>query len=326
MRQPKIVVTDLDFADTSFEREMVEAAGLAFAAFQDRDADAIIRNAADADAIITSYGDFCPRVFEALGGRLRAVSRTGIGYDNVDVASATAHGVGVCVVPGYGTEVVSDHAIALALAVLRRVNELDADMRAGRWGHEPRRPLGQAWGRTFGVIGMGEIGRATARKAAGLGFRVVCASRSLTPGRRTPEGYEALALDDLLAVSDVVSLHTALVPQTRHLLGEARLALMKPGAIVVNTSRGAVVDTVALARALQEGRLWGAGIDVFEQEPLPADHPLLRAPHTVLTPHAAYWSEESGHELRTRATQAAIDAALGRLPADCLNPEAMRAL
>lgn len=320
---PKIVITDIDFEDTALEEALVGEAGLEITRFQDRTPEGIIKNAADADGIITSYGDFTPEVFEALP-RLKVVSRTGVGFDSIDVPSATAHGVAVCTVPGYGTEVVSDHAIALAMACLRRINELDRDIKAGVWDFARTRPLGQCAGRIFGVVGMGEIGRATAKKAAGLGFKVVCWSRSLKPGRRTPEGYDILDYEELLRTSDVVSFNCALAPQTRHMLDEERIALMKPTAVVVNTSRGPVIDTLALARALEEGRLWGAGIDVFESEPVDPGHPLLHAPHTVLSAHAAYWSEESARELRTRCATAAIDVVLGRTPADCLNPEALK--
>lgn len=318
----RIVISDIDFEDTGFEQGLIEGAGLEFARFQDRTPQGIVRNAAGAQGVITSYGDYTREVFEALP-QLRVVSRTGVGFDSIDVAAATEHGVAVCNVPGYGTEVVSDHAIALAMACLRRINELDSDLKAGVWDFARARPLGQCAGRTFGVVGMGEIGRAVAKKASGLGFRVVCWSRSLKPGRRTPEGYDILDYEELLKVSDVVSFNCALAPQTRHMLDEARIALMKPTAVVVNTSRGPVIDTVALARALEEGRLWGAGIDVFETEPVSPDHPLLRAPHTVLSAHAAYWSEESARELRRRAAQAAIDVVCGRRPADCLNPEVL---
>lgn len=319
---PKVVITESDFEEQDIEKRMVADAGMEISVFHSREADDIIRNAADADGIITSYGDFPRKVFEALP-QLKVVSRTGVGYDSIDLAAATDHGVAVCTHPGYGTEVVSDHAITLAMDVLRRTNELDADMRRGIWNHHARRPLGQAYGRTFGVVGMGEIGRAVARKAAGLGFKVICSSRSLKPERRTPEGYEIYELDLLLELSDVVSFHCALTPETHHLLDEKRIRRMKPGAVVVNTSRGPIIDTVALARALEAGMLWGAGLDVFEEEPLNRDHPILLAPHTVLTPHAAYWSEESGLELRTRTTQAVIDILQGRKPADCLNPEVL---
>ncbi|MDO4891472.1 MAG: C-terminal binding protein [Coriobacteriaceae bacterium] len=318
----KVVITDSDFEEQDIERHLIAEAGMELAIFRNRDADAIIENAADADGIITSYGDFPRKVFKALP-RLKVVSRTGVGYDSIDLQAATDYGVAVCTHPGYGTEVVSDHAITLAMDVLRRTNELDADMRAGIWNHHARRPLGQAYGRTFGVVGMGEIGRAVARKAAGLGFKVICTSRSLKPGRRTPEGYDIYELDVLLSMVDVVSFHCALTPQTHHLLDEKRLRMMKPGAVVVNTSRGPIIDTVALARALEAGKLWGAGLDVFESEPLDRSHPILLAPHTVLTPHAAYWSEESGEELRTRTTRAVIDILSGRKPMDCLNPEVL---
>lgn len=323
----KIAIVDSDFPDQDVERALVEGAGIELAVFEDRSPAGVMRNAADADGIITSYAQVNAQVLARLGvaggGRLRVVAKTGVGYDNIDAAAASAAGVAVCNVPGYATEVVSDHAIALALCCLRRLNEMDAEMRRGVWDFASHRPLGQVRGRTFGVVGMGDIGRATARKAAGLGFRVVCWSRSLVPGRLTPEGYEVRALNDLLRESDVVSVHVALTPQTRHLIDAERLALMRPGAVLVNTARGAVVDTMALARALREGRLWGAGIDVFEEEPVAPNHPLLSAPHTVLTPHAAYWSEEAALELRRRCAQNCIDAVLGRRPADCVNPEVL---
>lgn len=319
---PKIVIVDLDFEDCEFERKMIETAGIELAVFEDRSAEGVIRNAHDADGIITSYADFPRKVFEQLPN-LKVVSRTGIGFDTIDVEAATEHGTAVCVVPGYGTEVVSDHAITLALSCLRRINETDADMRNGVWDYARHRPLGQVRGRTFGIIGMGEIGRAVARKANGLGFNVVCYSRSLKPGRRTPEGYDILSLEDLLKTADIVSLNCALTPDTHHLLNADTLRLMKPTAVVVNTARGPVIDTVALAEALCEGRLWGAGLDVYEGEPLDFSHPIMSAPHTVLTSHSAYWSEESGEELRTRTTQSCIDVVLGRKPADCLNPQVL---
>lgn len=314
----KIAIVDSDFEDACIEERMAYEAGMDIALFQDPSPEGIISNAQDADGIVTSYGRFSERVFEALPN-LRVVSRTGVGFDSIDINAATDHGVAVCNVPGYGTEVVSDHAIALTLDVLRRTNELDAALRRGVWPYGSHRPLGQVHGRVFGVVGMGEIGRATARKANGLGFQVICTSRSLKPGRRTPEGYDIVTYDELLQRADVVSFHTALTDDTRHLLDAEHLALMKNTAVVVNTSRGAVIDTAALATALKADRLWGAGLDVFEEEPVGMDHPLFSAPHTVLTPHVAYWSEESGVELRTRAMQAVIDVLSGNRPLDCLN-------
>lgn len=322
-----IVMADFDFGDCDFERKMVEAAGIQFKSFDDarnRTPAEIIEHLRGADGAITSYGRFTAEVFQALP-QLKVVSKTGTGVDNIDVTAATADGCAVCNVPAYGTEVVSDHAIALALACLRRINEIDADMRAGIWDFHRRRPLGQAHGRTFGVVGYGNIGRAVARKARGLGFDVVVWDHKGTPGRLTPEDFPYVTLEDLLKTADVVSFHTALVPATHHLLNTDNLKLMKDDAIVVNTSRGAVIDNDAVAAALCAGKLWGAGIDVFEHEPVSPDAPIMHAPHTVLTSHAAYWSEESAVELRQRCTQNAIDVVLGRAPENCVNPEALPA-
>ena len=320
-----IVMTDNDFGDCSFEKQMVEAAGIDFVGYSElagREPAELIKHLQNADGAITSYGFYRAEVFEALP-QLKVVSKTGTGVDNIDVAAATANGTAVCNVPAYGTEVVSDHAIALTLAVLRRINEIDADMRQGIWDFRRRRPLGQVHGRTFGVVGYGNIGRAAARKARGLGFNVVVWDHKGTPGRFTPEDFPYVSFEDLLRTADVVSFHTALVPATHHLLNADNIKLMKDDAVVVNTSRGAVIDTDAVAAALQSGKLWGAGIDVFEHEPVSPDSPICQAPHTVLTSHAAYWSEESAVELRTRCTQNAIDVVLGRQPEACVIPEAL---
>ena len=165
---PKIVAVDTDFEDNNLEEAMARDAGIEFEITRGRTAQAVIDGLlkTGADAAVTSYAMFPREVFEACPN-LKAVSRTGVGYDEIDVEAATEHGVAVCNVPGYGTEVVSDHAIALALACLRRINEIDADMRAGIWDFHRRRPLGQVHGRTFGVVGYGNIGRAVARKARG---------------------------------------------------------------------------------------------------------------------------------------------------------------
>ena len=252
-----IVMADFDFDDCDFERKMVEAAGIQFKSFDDarnRTPAEIIEHLRGADGAITSYGRFTAEVFAALP-QLKVVSKTGTGVDNIDVAAATADGCAVCNVPGYGTEVVSDHAIALALACLRRINEIDADMRAGIWDFHRRRPLGQVHGRTFGVVGYGNIGRAVARKARGLGFNVVVWDHKGVPGRFTPEDFPYATLEELLKTADVISFHTALVPATHHLLNADNIKLMKDDAIVVNTSRGAVIDNDAVAAALCAGEL-----------------------------------------------------------------------
>jgi D-3-phosphoglycerate dehydrogenase len=323
----QIIVSDTDFGEYEYEKQTIEATGIAFRGFAGEYTRApkdIIKHLQNADGAITSYGSYTAEVFEACP-KLKVVAKTGTGVDNIDVEAATKAGCAVCNVVGYGTEVVSDHAIALAMDVLRRVSELSAAMHRGVWDFQQVRPLGQAAGRIFGVVGYGNIGKAAARKAAGLGFKVVVWDRSGIPGTRTAEGFECLSLDELLTHADVISFHTALTPETHHLLNADNICLLKDDATVVNTSRGAVIDTDAVAERLRAGKLWGAGIDVFEQEPVDPDSAICKAPHVTLTPHAAYWSEESIVELRRRATQNAINVVCGRRPENCVNPEVLEA-
>jgi D-3-phosphoglycerate dehydrogenase len=324
---PQIVVSDTDFGSFDFEQNMVEAAGINFAGFDapgGQEPRALIEHLAGAQGAITSYGQYTREVFESCPG-LACVCKTGTGYDNIDVEAATRSGCAVCNVPAYGTEVVSDHAIALALCVLRRVVETDRAMRAGKWNFTDFRPLGQARGRTFGVVGMGNIGRACARKAQALGFKVIAWNRPGTAGCAPMQNVEFVAFDELLARADVISFHTAYTSQTHHMLNAQNISLLKPGAVVVNTSRGKVIDTNALAQALFDGKLFGAGLDVFEEEPVDFSSAICKAPNTVLTPHSAYWSEESAAQLRQRCTQQAIDVVCGIAPESCVNPEALEA-
>lgn len=320
----KISIAVFDFDDCDIEAKLCAERGVKVEWLKDGEPEDVLRAAKGSDALITSYGPVTREIIEHLSPELKVISRTGVGVDNIDIQAATDNGVMVCNVPGYATEVVSDHAIALALASLRRIVELNDNLRKGIWKYGPVRPIGQCKGSTFGVIGMGAIGQAVARKAAGLGFDVICWSRSLEGKSEAPGGYRVVSLHELLRLSDVVSIHTALTSETHHLVNQETISLMKDGAILVNTSRGSVVDTMAVVEALEEGRLWGAALDVFENEPLDQGHPILNAPRAILTPHAAYWSEESGVELRTRACLTALEALEGAVPQDCLNPEAAK--
>lgn len=318
----RVAAIDFYLENGDLMRRLFAQAGLDLREADSRQGQDVAAAMRGAEGIITSYGDFSAPAINALDPTVKVISRTGVGYDNIDVDAATRRGIAVCYVPGYATEVVSTHAIALSLAVLRRINDADRNVREGKWSLGHLEPLGQIAGRTFGIVGFGAIGRETARKAAGLGFDVVVWSRSFERrgAAATPEGYPCLPLDDLLAASDVVSLHTALVPDTRNLIDRRRLGLMKTGAVLVNTARGGLVDAGALASALEEGQLFGAGLDVFPEEPLDTESPLATAPRTVLTPHAAYQSQEAVRELCERSVQAVIDVVQGRMPTDCLNP------
>jgi D-3-phosphoglycerate dehydrogenase len=217
-------------------------------------------------------------------------------------------------VPDYGTEDVSDHAVALALSLLRGIPQLDRRMRDGAYDIAAVKPLHRFRGRTFGVVGLGRIGVATARKAQALGFEIVAHDPVVKTVPEELPGAELLSLEDLLRRADVLSLHVPLVAATHHLINADTLSLMKPESVLVNTCRGGVVDTETLADAIERGQILGAALDVVEHEPLDPAHRLCSLPNVVLTPHVGWYSEESFTELKTRTAENAVAGALGRTP------------
>jgi len=228
---------------------------------------------------IRSSTRFTDSVFER-SPQLRLLSLWGTGTDNVDLAAAARHGVTVTNTPGVSATSIAEHSLALMLAVARGIPRLDAQTRAGAW---PRGQMTQMHGKTLGVIGLGAIGRKFARLGEAIGMRVIAWTMHPDPAL----GFTLVELDDLLRSSDVVSLHLRLSDQTRGFLGARELAMTKPGAILINTARGPIVDEAALLDALRSKRLAGAGLDVYETEPLPAGHAIGELPNVVLTPHSA---------------------------------------
>ncbi len=271
-----------------------------------------------ADAVLCSPDAFTAALLarpEAAG--LKILSRWGVGYDSIDLEAATRAGIVVAYTPGLLDEAVADYAMALLLSLARRVHETDAAMKRGEW-----RP---AWGcdlagSVLGIVGCGRIGRAVARRASGFGMRLLG-----TDPRPHPDlaslGVDPAPLEELLARSDFVTLHPALTPETRGMIGAEQLALMKPGALLINTARGAHVDEEALALALRRGALGGAALDVFRKEPLPPGHPLRDAPNLVLSPHQSACALDTGRRISALAAQAIVDCSRGRRPAHVVNPE-----
>jgi D-3-phosphoglycerate dehydrogenase len=218
---------------------------------------------------------------------------------------------------------VSDHALALILSLARGVTLLDRKVRSGSWTPTDARPLHRLRGRTLGLVGFGRIARALASKMAAIGFRIVTTD-PFVPGEVVREaGAEPMTLEELLTAADVVSIHAPLTAESRHLIGAAELSLMKPGALLVNTSRGPLVDLDALRAALAEDRLGGVGLDVLEVEPPAVDDPLLHRDDVIVTPHAAFYSEESLRELQRKAVEQVIEALAGRTPPYAVNADAV---
>jgi len=243
--------------------------------------DHLIERIAGAEIVISirSSTRFTENVFRNCPG-LRLVSLWGTGTDNVDLPSAARHGVTVTNTPGVSAFSIAEHALALMLAVARRIPHLDAGVRQGLW---PRGRAIQIYGKTLGIIGLGAVGRQFARLGAGIGMRVIAWTMHPDPAL----GFELVPLDELLRASDVVSLHLRLSDDTRGFLGKPQLDKMKPSALLINTARGPIVEEAALAEALATGLIAGAGLDVFDIEPLPAGHPFTRLENVVLTPHCA---------------------------------------
>ena len=244
----------------------------------------IIGRIREADAIINirSAVPFPREVLEACPN-LKLLSVWGTGVDHVDLAAAEEQGITVANTPGYGAPYVSEHALALALAVSRQIVQNDRRIREGGWAAGF---IDELYGKTLGVVGTGAIGRRMVQLGQGIGMNVVAWTFNPAPERAKEYGVEFLDLDELLRRSDVVSLHVALTADSQGMIGRDQLALMKPTAILVNVARGAVVDEAALVEALQQGAIAGAGLDVFEVEPLPPGHPLTRLDNVVLAPHA----------------------------------------
>jgi D-3-phosphoglycerate dehydrogenase len=250
---------------------------------------------------------------------LRLIAIVGTGTDNVDLEAADSYGVAVSNTPGANARSVAEHAIALILAAAKQIPVADREMRAGGWRHH----LGlELEGKTLGVVGLGNIGRQVAQMGRALGMCVVAWSFTRDEARALEAGAELVELDDLLRRSDVVSLHVPATPQSRGMIGARELALMKPGAILVNTARGALVDEAALVSALRERHIGGAGLDVFVEEPLPPNSPLLQLDNVVLTPHSAWVTDEA----QERLIQQPIDNVLAFLagkPRNVVNPKAL---
>ncbi|MCZ7570732.1 MAG: hydroxyacid dehydrogenase [Ardenticatenaceae bacterium] len=272
----------------------------------------------EADAVVVRSGHFTRPVFAALP-RLRGVAKWGVGVESIDVPGATAEGVIIANSPG-NSIAVAEASFLLLLAVSKNLLVLVDSIRRGDWqprfstrGHE-------IYGKILGIIGLGRIGRHLARLAQGAGMTVVAYDPYVDREKAAGLGVEMLSLPELLQTADAVSIHAVLTPETYHLIGEEELALMKPTAWLINTARGPIVDQAALINALRVGTIAGAGLDVFEHEPVAADNPLLSMPNVICTPHALPRTWESTKRTTTMLQDAILAILEGRLPETCLNP------
>jgi D-3-phosphoglycerate dehydrogenase len=309
-------------APLSDEAEVIKKAGFELMDIDAATEDEVIAKAKDADVVFIVRTAFTRRVFENLP-RLRAVIRCGVGYDNVDVEAATDNKVLVVNVPDFCFEEVSNHAIVLIIACAKKLVQLDHTVKTAGWkaSRQLLDPMGSIWGQTLGIVGCGNIGRMTARKAKCFGLNVIGSDPYVDRQLAKESGITLKSLPEVMSESDYVSLHPCLNRETFHLIGEKELALMKPSAYLINTSRGSVVDEPALISALQDKRIAGAGLDVFEKDPINPDNPLLKMGQVIMTPHSASYCEASFKRLRISVGQEAVRVAQGRWPRNVVNKD-----
>ena len=288
--------------------------------------DVLLAEAREAEGLLTLLTDRVDQELLGQAPKLRAVSNMAVGFDNIDVAACTARRIPVGNTPGVLTDTTADFAFTLLMAIARRVVEADAFVHAGRWKTwDPGLLLGQdIHGATIGIAGMGQIGQAVARRAHGFGMRILYTDEIPRPEIEASLGARRVDKDTMLREADFVTLHVPLLPDTHHFIGARELALMKPTAYLINTSRGPVVDQAALAEALRAGQIAGAGLDVTDPEPIPMDDPLLSLSNVVIAPHIASGSLATRSKMAEMAVDNLLAGLAGRRPPNCVNPEVFK--
>ncbi len=320
MAKYRVVVTDQGYQSYDNEKRVLAEVGARVELAEARTEDDVIKAARTADGILNRAAPMTAKVIEKLE-KCKVIARYGVGVDNVDVSAATARGIVVANVTGYCDDEVSTQAIALMLSLARKLVSHDKAVREGAWDIGSADPIHRTKGQTLGLVGFGRIARMVARKMAGFGMTMLAYDPFVTQEQAEPLGVKMVDLEALLKESDFVSVHAPMTPSTKHTINAKTLDLMKPTAYLVNTSRGGLIDQAALAKALEDKRIAGAGLDVYEREPLEPDSPLKALDNIVLTDHAGWYSEESIVELQTRAAMAVAAVLSGKRPESCVNPQ-----
>ena len=319
-----VAVADSVFPDLNPAREVVGRIGADLQLAGEATADAILRVAAAADALLVTYAKITAPMIEKMP-RCRIISRFGIGVDNVDLDAATRAGIVVTKVPDSCLDEVSDHAMALLLALVRKIPFANAQVHAGGCSMPAVVPIHRVRGSVLGLVGFGRIPQLVAPKAQGFGIKVISYDPFVPQDVFARAGVERVDFTQLLATSDYVSVHSPLLPETRNLFNADAFRQMKPTAYLINTARGPIVDEAALAAALDAKQIAGAGLDVMPTEP-PQGSPLFGRENVIITPHMSFYSEESLVDLQTRAAEEVVAVLSGRAPRNPVNPDALGSL
>lgn len=326
--RPKVVITDYDFGDVDVETQILEAAGAEVIALQAKREGDLFELAPHCAAMINQYARIGRETISRME-KCEVIARYGVGVDIVDVDTATSNGILVTNVQNYCTEEVADHAVALWLTLARKLPDYDRATHSGVWQWQSGQPVYRLRGRTMGIVSLGKIGQAIVPRAQAFGVDVIAFDPYLPTEFAARLGVELVSKAELLARSDYILMQAPMTPDTHHFLSDPEFATMKPGAILVNTGRGPTVDNKALYRALTEGHLAAAGLDDPEEEPAkranwnPTDNPIFTLPNVLVTPHAAYYSEESIHAARVTAATQVAKVLTGQNPDYTVNADAL---
>jgi D-3-phosphoglycerate dehydrogenase len=300
MSAPVIAIADSPFPSLDPVKAALAKLDPEFRLSKSSSAEDILDVARDADAIIVCYAQITAEIINQLT-KCKVIGRTGLGVDNIDIPAAAARKITVTYVPDYCLREVSDHAMALLLALARKVTLANKLAQEGRWEMPAVQPIYRLEGRVLGLVGFGNIPRTLVPKAKAFGLKVITSDPFVAEEHLKTHDVENVSFDQLLAQSDFISVHAPLLPQTRHLFNQDAFKKMKKGACIINTARGPLIDEKALISALDSGHLAGAGLDVIETEPMPKDSPLIGRDNLILTPHTGFYSVESLVELQTKA-------------------------
>lgn len=320
MTQHTIVITDSDLPGAGAERALADAGHRVVNANSSEPRD-ILAAGSEATGLVVQWATISSDIMAALPN-LRVISRLGIGYDMVDVAAASELGIAVTNTPAYCVEEVAGHTLAMIMSLSRGLPGYDAAIRGGDWAPTAGHPMVARPSTTsVAIVGYGRIGALVAKHCASIGFRVLVADPFIDPQHIRAAGLLPTELDDAITQADILSLHVPLVPETHHLINAEALAAMRPGAVVVNTCRGPLIDEEALAGSLRSSHTGAAALDVFENEPLRTDSPLRDAPNLLLSPHAAWYSPEALADLPLHAARNVNEFLAGRPVAEIVNPD-----
>ena len=319
----KILITDYAWATLEPEREVLSAIGAELIVAKTGTEIEFLKYAPDVDGILTNWAKVTTDVVKA-AEKCRVIGRYGIGLDNIDVATATSLGMVVFNVPTYCLEEVSDHAMALVLAMARKIPRLNNEVKNRSWDRNIGPQMYRIRGQKLGIVGFGKIGKLIVPKAKGFGMEILAYSPSLTDKVAKTYGVKNVDFEELLTEADFITIHCPLVPETNNLIDADALSKMKSTAYLINTARGGIVNHDALFQALQENWIAGAGLDVLPEEP-PADNfSLLDLDNVIITPHAAFWSEESINDLQISAAKGVLNVLTGNIPDAIVNPEVLQ--